>query len=137
MSTGKDPHTETFEWYVEPDHEPGPGGRELSRARRAEERENSLGIIITTSLLFVLFASALMVGGHAAIGPLLRSANAARNAAGNGDVVYTMPDGTFCRHMSIDNLTGEISGGAVERCASRIGDERPLGPSRFEWGGRQ
>ena len=135
MSAGKDKATEPVDWYVEADHASrDTRAREPSRARRDEERANSLGLIITTSLFFVLFAAAIMFGGHAAIGPLLRRAIATRDAQGMGDIVYAMPDGVFCRHMSFDNATGEVAEGAVERCPDRIGDGRALTTSKFEWG---
>ena len=31
-----------------------------------------------------------------------------------------MPDGIFCRHMSFDNVTAEMTEGAIERCADDI-----------------
>ena len=135
MSTDEDAGAETIDWYVETDHaEAGAGARDSSRARRDEERANSIGIAIITSLIFVLFAAALLFGGHAAIGPLLRHAIALRDAKGIGDVVYTMPDGVFCRHRSFDNATAEVTEGAIGRCPSRIGGGRALSASKFEWG---
>ena len=111
------------------------GARGLSRIRLQEQRAQSAGIAIVYSLCFVLIAAALLVGGQAVIGPMLRNAIAAREAKGTGDVVYTMPDGVFCRHMSFDNITAEVTEGAIERCPE--GPAR--GPSsgaaaRFSWG---
>jgi len=135
MSAGKDAATETIDWYVEADRASRDGrGSESSRARRDEERANSLGFIITASLLFVLFAAAIMFGGHAALGPLLRHAIATRDANGMGDVVYTMPDGVFCRHMAFDNATGEVIERAIEPCPDHIGGGGPLSASKFKWG---
>jgi hypothetical protein len=132
MSTGKHTGSETFEWYVEADHAVDSRRHVYSRARRDEERANSLGLIITSSLLFVLLASAIMFGGHAAIAPFLQRAIAARDANVTGDIVYTMPDGVFCRHMSFDNATGEVTEGAVEHCADGTDDDR-LSSSKFKW----
>ena len=84
--------------------------RRPSRARLQEERAKSASVAIASSLFLALIAAALLVGGHAAIGPLLRSAIAARDAKETGDVVYTMPDGIFCRHMSFDNVTARSPG---------------------------
>jgi hypothetical protein len=145
MSADKEAGSETIDWFVEPDQAvPGAGARAgtgsgsgsggYRRARREEKRANSLGIAVTTSLLFVLTAAAILVGGHAAIAPLLRRAVATRSAEGIGDVVYTMPDGVFCRHMSLDNVTGEVTGGALERCPESIGRGRETGAAKFEWG---
>jgi hypothetical protein len=132
MSTGEEAPSETFDWFVEPDHYTAPTSAYL-RARLDERRTNSVGIVIITSLFFVLFAAAILVGGHAAIGPLFRYAVAAREAKGIGDVVYSMPDGVFCRHMSLNNATGEVMEGEIERCPSPIG-ARTLSASKFEWG---
>jgi len=133
MSTGKDVGSEAFDWYVEADHAVESRRHIYSRAYRDEERANSLGLIITTSLLFVLLASAILVGGHAAIAPLLQRAIVARDANVTGDIVYTMPDGVFCRHMSFDNATGEITEGAVEQCAGPASGDR-LSFTKFKWG---
>lgn len=136
MSAGKHPGLETFDWYVEADHAAADSrGRVYSRARRDEARANSLGLIITTSLLFVLVASAIMFGGHAAMAPLFRRAVTERDVNSTGDIVYTMPDGVFCRHLSFDNATGEITEGAVEQCADRMGGDR-LSSTKFRWGAR-
>jgi len=139
MSAGKKAGTttETIDWYVEPDlHAPGATVADHSRARREEKRTNSVGIAVTTSLLVALLATAILVGGHAAIVPLLHRAAAARDAAGTGDVVYTMPDGVFCRHMSFNNATAEVTEGAIEPCPDPIGSGRHASATRFEWGGR-
>jgi hypothetical protein len=107
--------------------------RGAARARRQEEREHSLGLIITISLSFILFAAAILLGGHAIIGPLLQRAAAERDANGTGDVVYTMPDGVFCRHMSVDNGTGDITEDGIEECPGRtVG--RDTEASQFRWG---
>lgn len=124
-----------MDWYVEPDLSGADTRtRGSSRVRRDEERANSLALIVTTSLLFVLFASAIMVGGHAAIGPLLLKGTAASDDNSTGDIVYAMPDGVFCRHMSFDNATGEISGGAVERCGEGPGRADDEKSTKFKWG---
>jgi hypothetical protein len=83
----------------------------------------------------MLLAAALLVGGHAAIDPLLRSAAAARDARAVGDVVYSMPDGKFCRHMSFDNLTSEMIEGTVVPCPdSVVRDEFRNKTAGFAWG---
>jgi len=55
----------------------------------------------------------LLPGGHAAIEPLLQSAEQTRATMGAGAVVYAMPDAIFCRHVSFDNVTAEISEGGI------------------------
>lgn len=135
MSVGKDAGSETIDWYVEPDRPaPDVSGIKFRRARRDEQHANSLGLIITTSLFFVLFATAVMIGGHAAIAPLLRHAVAVRDGNGVGDIVYTMPDGVFCRHMSFDNATGEVTEGGLQRCAEHFEGGRAAASTGFKWG---
>jgi hypothetical protein len=104
-----------------------------SRTRFDAEREKSTSVVIVFSLFLVLIAAALLVGGHVAIDPLLQSAIAARESKGMGDVIYTMPDGTFCRHMSFDNVTGEAIEGAIERCADDLSRERGRSIKGFAW----
>ena len=98
-----------------------------------EEHAKSGRIVIVSSLFLVLFTAALLVGGHAAIDPILQSAVDAREAKGTGDVVVTMPDGIFCRHLSFDNVTAEISEGGIERCTKDIAGNRPRTGRGFAW----
>ncbi len=107
-------------WFVEADHVSVTAlARRRSRARMDEERAKSGRVVIVSSLFLVLFTAALLIGGHAAIDPLLQSAVDARETKGTGEVVWTMPDGIFCRHMSFDNVTAEITEGGIERCTKR------------------
>ncbi len=106
----------------------------LSRARVDEERAKSGRLAVVASLFLALVAAALLAGGHAAIDPLLKAAVAAREARGVGDIVYTMPDGIFCRHMSFDNTTAEIVESAVERCRTDIvARDRNRNLRAFSW----
>jgi hypothetical protein len=121
-------------WFVEADHVSVTAlARRRSRARMDEERAKSGRVFIVSSLFLVLFTAALLIGGHAAIDPLLQSAVEAREIKGTGDVVWTMPDGIFCRHMSFDNVTAEITEGGIERCASDIVGNRPRAARGFAW----
>lgn len=122
-----------IDWYVERDRSSA-GKRGSLRIRRDEERANSLALVITMSLLFVLLASALMVGSHAAIGSLLSRGEDAREPNRTGDIVYTMPDGVFCRHLSFDNATGAITEEALERCSERLNGSGPFSATPFKWG---
>jgi hypothetical protein len=107
--------------------------RGATRMRRQEEREHSLGLIITISLSFILFAAAILLGGHAVIAPLLQRAAATRDSHGTGDVVYTMPDGVFCRHLSFDNGTGDVTEDGIEECPGHAADRAESDP-QFRWG---
>lgn len=137
MSAGKHTAAESAHWYVHADRA-GHYGHGLHSGLR-DTRANSLALIITTSLLFVLFASALMVGGHAIITPLLREPAVAGDTNDRGDIVYTMPDGTFCQHMTFDNTTGRITSGGIDRCNSGLdGGGGGTGgfSTGFKWGSR-
>lgn len=110
--------------------------RRSARARFEAEREKSASVVIVSSLFLVLIAAGLLIGGHAAIDPLLQSAIAARgsNGPGAGEVLYTMPDGIFCRHVSFDNATAEMVEGAIERCADDITRDHAHSVNGFAWG---
>lgn len=90
------------------------------RLPRARARLGGTHAVIVFSLFLVLFAATLLIGGHAAIDPLLQSAAEARDSRNAGDIVYTMPDGKFCRHSSYDNVTGEQTGGTIRPCDNDI-----------------
>jgi len=128
---GTSPHTAA--WFVEPD----PVGASL-RGRKGShwpDDATSARAVIVSTLFLGLFTAALLIGGHAAVDPLLRMAIAARNTVAVGDVVLPMPDGMFCRHLSFDNATAEMNEGAVAPCPDDIvrGQfHRPGG--RFTWG---
>ena len=134
MSVGERMRTGARPWFVEVERA---GVTALvswqSRARLDEERAKSTRIAIVSSLFLVLFAAVLLIGGHAAIDPLLQSAVEAREAKGVGAVVYAMPDGIFCRHMSFDNVTAEVTEGGIERCPNALVQERPRTTNGFSW----
>ena len=122
-------------WFVEADHVSVTAlARRRSRARMDEERAKSGRVVIVSSLFLVLLTAALLIGGHAAIDPILQSAVDARETKGTGDVVVTMPDGIFCRHMSFDNVTADIVEGGIERCTKDIAANRPRTGRGFAWG---
>jgi hypothetical protein len=134
MSAAEKVSRDAGAWFVEADHVSVTAlARRRSRARMDEERAKSGRVVIVSSLFLVLFTAALLIGGHAAIDPLLQSAVEARETKGAGDVVWTMPDGIFCRHMSFDNVTAEITEGGIERCASDIVGNRPRPSRGFAW----
>lgn len=135
MSAGDRASSEAGSWF------PGSGRvsvtalvRRRTQTRLDEERAKSTRVVIVSSLFLVLFAAALLIGGHAAIDPLLQAAAEAREAKGLGDVVYTMPDGIFCRHMSFDNVTAEVTRNTVERCPNSVVGGRARTTKSFSWG---
>ncbi len=123
-------------WFVEPDHaSTGRRGQKKVRVRARREDATSMRAVIVSTLFLVLFTTALLFGGHAAVDPLLRLVTAAHHSEAVGDIVLPMPDGKFCRHMSFDNTTAEMNGGAVEPCPDDIvrGQFRHTGRG-FTWG---
>jgi hypothetical protein len=137
MRAGEETSTRAGAWFVEA--EPASimaraGGR--SPARFAEKHEGSGRVVIVSSLFLVLFAAGLLIGGHAAIDPLLQSAMEARAAKASGDVVFAMPDGIYCRHMSFDNATAEVTEGAIERCGEDFANDRARAARSFAWRAR-
>jgi len=134
---GKASLDRTAKWSAAADHAAGSErARKVSRLRLGDEDgATSARAIIVSSCFLVLLAATLLFGGHAALDPLLRSAMAARDAKAVGDVVYSMPDGKFCRHMSYDNGTGNMVEGTVERCPDDIAKDEFRSVSKgFAWG---
>lgn len=108
--------------------------RPRSRARREDNSATSLRAIIASSAFLVLFATTMLIGGHAAIDPLLRSVTAARDAKAMGDIVLAMPDRRFCRHMTFDNATDEMTETTVSLCPDNITKDRYHSAQGFAWG---
>jgi hypothetical protein len=134
MSAGNIAHPDAA-WFVEPDHAGVPARtRRRGRSGIQDERARSARVAIVSSLFLVLLGAGLLFGGHAAIDPLLKSAMEARQAKGIGEVLYAMPDGIFCRHLSFDNMTAQIIEGSLQRCASDSGGgEQARQSNSFTW----
>ena len=65
------------------------------RARGTSDKTRRIAIVL---LLFLgPLATALLIGGHAIVDPVLRAAADAREANRVGDIVFTMTDGAFKR----------------------------------------
>jgi hypothetical protein len=132
---------EAATWFADMDrilaHLPA---RKGSQARRSGDGATSTRAVIASSLFIVLFAAALLLGGHAAIDPFLHRSADANDPRAGGDVVVTMPDGKFCRHMSFDNATASMIEGTIEPCRTDISRDfgvpavAPRGG--FAWGTR-
>jgi hypothetical protein len=125
--------SEGVAWFVEADLAALARAGRRSWRHGADADEKSARVVIISSLFFVLIAGAFLVGGQAAIDPLLQSAIQAREAKGIGQVFYRMPDGIFCRHMSYDNATGAVSEGSLEHCTDDIASERAHAVTAFTW----
>jgi hypothetical protein len=107
---------ESGTWFIEQN----PAGTAPLKKLHASAQLGGIHAVIVFSLFLVLFAATVLIGGHAAIDPLLQSADEVHDARTPADVVYAMPDGEFCRHMSYDNVTGEQTGGSIRRCDNDI-----------------
>jgi hypothetical protein len=135
MRTAQAPNQNTGAWFVEANQaDATPRAARPSRTLRDENGATSSRAVIVSSLFLVLLASALLIGGHAALDPLLQSAIEARAAKGIGAVVYPMPDGIYCRRVSFDNTTAEIAETAIERCPDDIVGQRIRASQGFAWG---
>jgi hypothetical protein len=96
--------------------------RRTAPARRGERRTKSVRVAIVLALFVALLAAALR-------DPVLRTAFAARDGQPIGEVVYSLPDGSFCRRVSFDNETAALSEGAVEPCPANL----PKVGERGDW----
>ncbi len=113
-----------------------PVPRSTGRVRRDEQQAKVSRLAVVLSLFLVLLAAAALVGGRAVIDPMLGAAAEAREANRVGDIVFTMPDGAVCRHLSFDNTTAEISESSAARCpeARPRGGEPARSAKGFAWG---
>ncbi len=132
-AAGTSPHTAS--WLVEPDRVAAHHRRHGRAGRRHEA--TSRRAVVVSSVFLVLFTTALMVGGHAAIDPLMRmvAAGHGHDITVVGDVIFPMPDGQYCRHMSFDNATAEMIEGTIERCPDKaVGAAGRRTGRGFTWG---
>jgi hypothetical protein len=123
MQLAEEAHPGEPSWFAAVNHgdaELRPRRRPAAADRRGRDGTTSLRAIIASSAFLVMFASTTLVGGHAAIDPLLRSLAKAREAKNTGDIVYPMPDGQFCRHLSFDNTTAELAESTVGPCPDSV-----------------
>ena len=110
------------------------GPHSTAQAHRREQRVKAAWFTVAFTLFIVLAAAALLAGGGFVFGPALQWAGVGGGTERPGDVLLSMPDGTFCRRLSFDNATAELGGGNVERCPDNRGLGRH-GPTGFAWGG--
>jgi hypothetical protein len=110
--------------------------RRSARVRRDEQHAKNTRVVIVLSLFLAFLAAALLIGGRAFIDPMLRAAVEARQTNRTGEVVFTMPDGAFCRHLSFDNKTAEVTESTIDRCPeARPRVKEPASSKKgFAWG---
>jgi len=109
-------------------------GRWSTRARRDERHAKAVRTAVVLALFCVLLTAALLVGGRGVIDPLLQSVLDARETSRIGEIVYTMPDGAFCRHLAFDNVTGELTERTVAQCNQDISKRHTRDKMGFAWG---
>jgi hypothetical protein len=107
-----------------------------SRVRGKERRAKTGRVVIVLSLFLLLIAAALLVGGRALIDPTPHTAAQAREDHRLGDVVFTMPDGSVCRHMAFDNRTGDLTETAVAQCPEARPRSLSESGDSFSWSQR-
>jgi hypothetical protein len=122
QNVGRDLLSEPEHRDGKPDGAGADGRLRVSPALQREEDEhaNSLGLVITAAMLFVLFAAAMMFGTHGTIGPMRHSA-ATPDAKVMGNLLYGAQEATPCPKMPFGSATGSIPGVEV-RCLGRDGD---------------
>jgi len=121
MRAREDSSTDNGSWFAEENRVSVVSlAKRPTHARFSDGQAASGRVAIVSSLFLVMFAATLLIGGHAAIDPLLQSAADSREASSAGAVVYTMPGGIYCRHVSFDNVTAQETEGGIERCTSDV-----------------
>jgi hypothetical protein len=118
--------TQAADWFADAvgTYTRAPEKSKLAPTRSGGETvRSSMRAIITSSVFIILLSATLLVGGHAAIDPFLHHSDMG-DARGSSDVVVTMPDGKFCRHMSFDNTTGSMVEGTISPCTVDIAREK-------------
>lgn len=133
MRTGEQAGMDVVSWVVAADRL-NAHARAARRVRWHDQHAKSARLAIVLSLFLALLAAALLVSGPAVIGPLLHSAAMARGTNRVGAIVYTMPDGIFCRHLAFDNATARLTEGPVEKCGNDLGTPRTGPLTGFAWG---
>ena len=125
--------TKASSWNETPDRSRGASVRRSARVRRDEQHAKNARVAIILSVFLAFLAAAVLLGGRTLIEPMLRAAAEARQSKRIGEVVFTMPDGAFCRHLSFDNTTAEISESTIDRCP----EARPRGWTKESDGARK
>jgi hypothetical protein len=133
MRTGQRTGGDAVSWVAAADHASA-RARRVARAHREDLRAKSARLAVVLSVFVAVLAAALLIGGRAVIDPMLQAAMQARGTDRVGAIVYAMPDGIFCRHLSFDNVTAELTEGAVEKCGDELTRGRSGRPANFAWG---
>ena len=136
MSAGKHTASDRAEWYVQADHVPAfRHGLLATHPVSMKSAPIRSAIIIITSLFFVLLASAVLVGGHAAISPLLRPSAVTGNSTNNrGDIVVTHAGRDVLPAHDVRQHDRRITTGGMDRCRVRRRRWGRPPSTGFKWG---
>jgi len=85
--------------------------------REEDEHANSLGLVITAAMLFVLFAAAMLFGSHGTVGSM-RHSTSTPDAKAMGNLLYGAQELASCPQTPLGGATGSVPG-VKERCLSR------------------
>ena len=111
------------------------GASPAQSSRRGDGRAKTARLAVVSSLFLVFLAVVLFVGCRKVVGPMLREAAAQSSEAHRkADIVFTMPDGAFCRHLAFDNRTAELRESTVVQCQEARPRESRRPPRGFAWG---
>jgi hypothetical protein len=133
MRAPQGPSTDPGAWFIEANRVSMASLTKRPSRARFGDAQASGRVAIVSSLFLIMFAAALLIGGRAAIGPLLQSAADSGELNSAAAVVYTMPDGIYCRHVSFDNVTAQETDGGIERCNSDVSGGRSRSSRAFSW----
>ena len=104
-------------------------------SRRLELQAKTARLVVVLLLFLMLITAAVFIGGRSVIGPMLQKAMAqTRDTHRTGAIVFTMPDGTFCRRLAFDNKTAELRESTLLQCPEARPRESAHAPSGFAWG---
>jgi len=96
--------------------------------------------VFVVSVFFAIILSAnLFVGATILFGNIWAQVSAEKDTTSSKTARITRPllDGTFCRHMVIDNSSGNTIEDRVARCDSINGKPKKIqARTEFTWGGR-
>ena len=124
------------DWWVAATQRVRARGMQRWQAQRDEQHAKNVRTAVVVSLFVVLLGATLIVGGRAIIDPLLSSIADDPESKRVGEIIMTMRDGTYCRHLSFDNTTGQISERSVEQCTNDLARRRTRDSIGFAWGHR-
>ena len=106
----------------------------LTGSTSRQARTRAVRLFAVFSFAVVVLLAGTFIGVHLLIQGLQED-----TGVGNGTsrVVYTLPDGTSCRSVVYDNISGRMTETETGRCDGRKFDERrTAGQREFIWGRR-